>query len=206
MRCYRDLKLVAVQPGLAEKQASMKNKQAKFAKKNYPSSLIRVTSNRPTAVCSLAPIPSFAAVNQNFCATLYLLCCQQETRWCLRGMLCSGAQAVLTYAQEREFFSVSFFKRGASVQLQRHALQEGLGDSRHSIMSVHAHKEPFCTSLILDAWQLSHPASCVFLGRNGCDKSRTLMGQRPNFFATCSEADCSAFAAFQPIMALQEDN
>jgi hypothetical protein len=55
-------------------------------------------------------------------------------------------------------------------------------------------------------WRLSYPATCVFHGREGGDELRTLLGQRPNFFATCSEADCCNFVAFDSMLASQEHN
>jgi hypothetical protein len=44
----------------------------------------------------------------------------------------------------------------------------------------------------------------VFHGSAGGDELQALKGRRPNFVATSSEADCGAFVAFEPVLALQE--
>jgi hypothetical protein len=180
---------------------------SKFA--NYPSSHFRIISNR-----------------RLFIGTVHVFCCSQSEYLCdgISALLSIGDEVVfqgdglfggvktgVTYylvavrrSVNKEFFSVSNVKGGAKLKLQPCALQDGEG---RPPMSVQASQRSLLHFLDTSSvWRLSYPATCVFHGREGGDELRTLLGQRPNFFATCSEADCCNFVAFDSMLASQEHN
>ena len=100
---------------------------------------------------------------------------------------------------------MSKVKGGEAMVLQPQGKQEQDKAARRPPMSVRASQHSLLHFLETnDAWRLSFPATCIFHGSGGGDELRALLGRRPNFIATSSEADCGAFVAFEPVAALQE--
>ena len=182
--------------------------QSKFAK--YPSSLFRIVSNRRLF---LGTVPVFCCSKSEFlCDGISALLSPDDEVVFEGDGLFGGVEAGVTYylaavrrSANKEFFSVSRAKGGDRVELQPRALQEQDEAARRPPMSVRAsHRSLLHILETSDAWQLSFPATCVFHGSVGGDELRALRGRRPNFVATSSEADCGAFVAFEPVLALQE--
>jgi hypothetical protein len=182
--------------------------QTKFAK--YPSSLFRIISNRRLF---LGTVPVFCCSKSEFlCDGISALLSPNDEVVFEGDGLFGGVEEGVTYylaavrrSANKEFFSVSRAKGGEKIVLQPRALQEQDESARRPPMSVRASQRSLLHFLeASDVWQLSFPATCVFHGSCGGDELRALQGRRPNFVATSSEAECGAFVAFEPVVALQE--
>jgi hypothetical protein len=182
--------------------------QSKFA--NYPSSLFRIISNRRLF---LGTVPVLCCSKLEFlCDGISALLSLNDEIVFEGDGLFGGVEAGVTYylaavrtSANKEFFSVSRTKGGEKVVLQPRALQEQDEAARHPPMSVRASHRSLLNFLeTSDVWQLAFPATCVFHGSVGRDELRALQARRPNCIATSSEADCCAFVAFEPVVALQE--
>ena len=182
--------------------------QSKFAK--YPPSLFRIISNRRLF---LGTVPVFCSSKSEFlCDGLSALLSPGDEVVFEGDRLFGGVEAGVTYflaavrkGVKKEFFSVSKARGGEILALQPHALQEQDQAARRPPMSVRATQRSLLHFLdTSNAWRLAFPATCVFHGSGGGDELRALLGRRPNFVATSSEADCGAFVAFAPLVALQD--
>ncbi len=182
--------------------------QSKFAK--YPPSLFRIISNRRLF---LGTVPvSCCSKSEFLCDGLSALLSPGDEVVFEGDRLFGGVEAGVTYflaavrkGVKKEFFSVSKARGGEILALQPHALQEQDQAARRPPMSVRATQRSLLHFLdTSNAWRLAFPATCVFHGSGGGDELRALLGRRPNFVATSSEADCGAFVAFAPLVALQD--
>jgi hypothetical protein len=179
-----------------------------FAK--YPSSLFRIISNRRLF---LGTVPVFFYSQSEFqCDGISALFSVGDELMFEGDWLFGGVAAGVTYflasvrkSVNREFFSVSNVKGGAIISLQPRSLLELEGDSRSLAMTIRASQRSLLHFFeSCHTWRDSYPAMCVFHGRHGRDDLHAVLDLRPNTFATCSEETCSAFAAFEPMMKLQD--
>ena len=182
--------------------------QSKFAK--YPPSLFRIISNRRLF---LGTVPVFCCSKSEFlCDGLSALLSPGDEVVFEGEGLFGGVEAGVTYylanvrrSANKDFFSVSKSRGGDRLALQPRALQEQDQAARRPPMSVRATQHSLLHFLnTSSAWRLAFPATCVFHGSGGGEELRALLGRRPNFVATSSEAECGAFVAFEPVVALQE--
>jgi hypothetical protein len=177
--------------------------QSKFAK--CPSSLFRIISNRRLF---LGTVPVFCCSKTEFlCDGVSGLLSPGDAVTFEGSSLFGGVSAGTAYylvavrrSKNREFFSVSKTKGGASMSLVPCALQPDSGQGPRMILRASRRSllHFFETN---NVWKSSYPATCIFHGGGAIDELRL----RPNVFSTSVEADCYSFVAFESMDTIEKE-